>query len=277
MNSLKKTFLLLPVIFLTTVLNAFPPTLVSVSITDPLCVGTDNGSIVITATGTGTIQYSIDSGANFQASNIFSNLSAGSYEVIVQDGTGIVNQTVNLVYQKAITASFVPSVLTGDAVLDVDFFNTSVGAVDFNWNLDGASMNSTMTNPSFSYDVPGIYDVTLIASDNVCRDTASATITVTGASQIFDIPNIFSPNGDGINDNFFIPSVGLKSLEVFIYNRYGNIVCEWTGRNGYWDGHTYPSGQPVPDGTYFYFLKGIGVDQTVYDINGELTLIRNTN
>ncbi len=270
-----KILLLLTVIFLTTVLKAMPPILVSVSTTDPLCVGTDNGSIVITATGTGSIQYSIDSGANFQSSNIFSNLPAGSYEVIVQDGTGIVNQTVNLGYQKTVIASFIPSVFTGDAILDVDFTNTSTGAIDYNWNLDGGNMNSTMVHPSFSYDVPGIYFVSLIASDNNCKDTTQVSITVTGVSGISEIANIFSPNGDGINDRFYIPCVGMKSLEVFIYNRYGNIVYEWNGKNGFWDGHTYPAGQEVPDGTYYYFLKGIGFDQVDYDLNGELTLMRN--
>jgi gliding motility-associated-like protein len=275
MKGILKIVLLFSVIFLTTVLNAMPPTLVTVTTVDPLCIGVDNGSIVITATGTGTIQYSIDSGANFQSSNVFNNLSAGSYEVIVQDATGTVDQTVNLVYQKTVIASFVPSVITGDAVLDVDFTNTSIGAISYNWNLDGGNMNSTMMNPSFSYDIPGNYTVSLIASDNNCHDTTQSSITVTGVSGISEVANIFSPNGDGINDRFFIPCVGMKSLQVFIYNRYGNIVYEWSGKNGFWDGHTYPAGQPVPDGTYYYFLKAIGFDQVEYDLHGELTLMRN--
>lgn len=254
-----------------------PPTVVTISTTDPLCLGVDNGSIVITATGTGALQYSIDNGANFQSSNIFSNLPAGSYDVAVQDGTGITTQTIMLTYQKTVIAAFIPSVSGGTAILDVDFTNTSSGAIDYNWNLDEANMNSTQTNPSFSYDVPGVYDVRLIASDNNCRDTAFSTITVTGVSSIGEIANIFSPNGDGINDNFYIPCVGMKTLEVFIYNRYGNIVYEWTGKNGYWDGHTYPAGQAVPDGLYFYYLKGTGFDQVEYDLNGQLTLLRNTN
>jgi gliding motility-associated-like protein len=273
-KQMKFTFLII-ILFLSNVLNALPPTLVSVSPTDPLCIGIDNGSIVISATGTGTIQYSIDNGANFQSSNIFSNLAPGSYDVVVQDITGTTSQTVVLSYQKTVISSFIPSILSGDAVLDVDFTNTSLGAFTYNWNLDGANMNSTLTNPSFSYDVPGVYNVTLIASDGSCKDTSSSTITVTGVSSIGVIANIFSPNGDGINDNFFIPNVGMKSLEVYIFNRYGNVVYQWTGKNGFWDGHTYPSGQPVPDGSYFYYLKATGFDAVEYDLNGELTLLRN--
>jgi len=275
MRFIKKFIFLLSVMFLTNVLNALPPTLVSVSSTDPLCLGVETGSIVISATGTGTIQYSIDNGANFQSSNIFSNLPAGSYDVVVQDITGITTQTVVLNYQKTVVAAFIPSVLTGDAILVVDFTNTSSGALTYNWNLDGGNMNSTQTHPSFSYDVPGLYDVTLIASDGNCSDSSFSTITVTGVSSIGEIANIFSPNGDGINDNFLIPCVGMKTLEVYIFNRYGNIVYEWKGKNGFWDGHTYPSGQPVPDGTYFYYLKATGFDSVEYDLHGELTLLRN--
>lgn len=277
MRFFKNIVILISAIVLSVRLYAMPPTVVTISTTDPLCLGVDNGSIVITATGTGALQYSIDNGANFQSSNIFSNLPAGSYDVAVQDGTGITTQTIMLTYQKTVIAAFIPSVSGGTAILDVDFTNTSSGAIDYNWNLDEANMNSTQTNPSFSYDVPGVYDVRLIASDNNCRDTAFSTITVTGVSSIGEIANIFSPNGDGINDNFYIPCVGMKTLEVFIYNRYGNIVYEWTGKNGYWDGHTYPAGQAVPDGLYFYYLKGTGFDQVEYDLNGQLTLLRNTN
>lgn len=275
MKFLKNSVILISALVLSVTLYAVPPTFVTISTTNPLCMGVDNGSIVVTATGTGALLYSIDNGVNFQTANVFSSLTEGNFDVVVQDVTGITTQTVVLTYQKTINAAFVPSVLGGSAVLDVDFSNTSTGATDYNWNLDDGNMNSTQTNPSFSYDIPGVYDVRLIASDNNCLDTAFSTITVTGISSIGEIANIFSPNGDGVNDNFFIPTVGVKSLEVFIYNRYGNIVYEWSGKNGYWDGHTYPAGQAVPDGHYFYYLKGLGFDQVEYDLNGQLTLLRN--
>lgn len=274
MGILKKSIFLLVTLFLTIALNAMPPTVVSISKTDPLCLGTDNGTIVISATGTGPIQYSIDNGSNFQSSNVFVNLAPGSYDVVVMDGTGTITQTVVLTYQKTVIASFTPSVSSGAAVLTVDFTNTSSGATDYSWNLDGGNMNSTQTHPSFSYDTPGTFPVTLIAYDNGCADTTSTNIVVSGVSQIFDIANVFSPNDDDINDNFYVPSIGIKTMEVFIYNRYGEIVYEWTGKNGYWDGHTYPSGQAVPAGTYYYYVLATGFDQVEYDIHGQLTLLR---
>lgn len=256
---------------------SMPPTLVTVSLTHPLCIGVEDGAIVINATGTGTLQYSIDNGSNFQSSNIFTGLPAGTYDVVVQDITGNTNQQVILIYQKSILASFTPDVSAGPAELTVNFTNTSAGATDYAWNLDGMMMNSTMTHPVFTYEIPGTYPVTLIASDNNCLDTAYDTIRVSGASEILDIPNVFSPNSDGINDVFFIPSIGIEVMEVFVFNRYGEIVYEWYGRNGFWDGYTYPAGQPVPDGTYFYQVKATGFDQTEYFKNGILTLLRNSS
>jgi gliding motility-associated-like protein len=255
---------------------SMPPSLVTVSLTHPLCIGVEDGAIVINATGTGTLQYSIDNGVNFQSSNIFTALPAGTYDVVVQDVTGTTNQQVILIYQKSILASFTPDVAAGPAELTVNFNNTSVGATDYAWNLDGMMMNSTLTHPVFTYEIPGTYPVTLIASDNNCLDTAYDTIRVSGSSEILDIPNVFSPNNDGINDVFFIPSIGIEVMEVFVFNRYGEIVYEWYGRNGFWDGYTYPAGQPVPDGTYFYQVKATGFDQTEYFKTGILTLLRSS-
>lgn len=263
-------------LILTSGIWSMPPSLITVSLSHPLCIGVEDGSIVVNATGTGTLQYSIDNGTNFQSSNIFTGLSAGTYDVVVQDVTGSTTQQVILIYQKSILASFTPDVASGPAELTVNFTNSSVGATDYAWNLDGMMMNSTITNPVFTYEIPGNYPVTLVAYDNNCLDTAYDTIRVSGVSEILEIPNVFSPNNDGVNDVFFIPSVGIEFMEVFVFNRYGEIVYEWYGRNGFWDGYTYPAGQPVPDGTYFYQVTATGFDQTDYFEKGIVTLLRSS-
>lgn len=264
------------ILFIALSLNswAMPPAIVTIASTDPLCLGSDNGSISINATGTGAITYSIDNGATFQSTSVFNNLPPGTYDVVVQDGTGTTTQQIILNYQITVVAAFTPSTINGAAILSVDFTNLSSGATTYQWNLDGANNNSTLIDPSFSYDTPGVFPVTLIAMNGVCRDTANNTITVTGQSQILDIPNVMSPNNDGINDVFVIPSIGLKTLEVFIYNRYGELVYEWFGKYGQWDGHTYPAGQPVPEGTYYYYYKAVGFDNVNYDDKGIITVLR---
>jgi len=250
------------------------PVIDNIATNNPQCIGVDDGSITVSATGNGTMQYSIDNGSTFQSSNLFTGLTPGTYDIVVTDITGNSSSQITLAYEQTVTAAFTPSVTAGAAVLIVDFTNNSTGASTYNWNLDGGTAYSTMVNPTYSYDMPGTYTVTLIASDNACYDTATAVITVTGNSAILTTPNVFSPNNDGINDIFIIPSVGIETMEVFIFNRYGEIVYEWFGKNGYWDGHTYPAGQAVPDGTYYFYYKATGFDSQNFEDKGVLTISR---
>ena len=72
-----------------------------------------------------------------------------------------------------------------------------------------------------------------------------------------DIPNIFTPNGDGINDLFTIPCLSTTQTgELIVFNRWGDVVYETDKYHNQWDG-TH-NGQPLPDGTYFYILRANG-------------------
>jgi len=68
------------------------------------------------------------------------------------------------------------------------------------------------------------------------------------------IPNIFTPNGDGINDLLNISIIGLTDIQFIIYNRWGNIIFETNKEKESWDGHT-TSGEKCIEGTYYYVLK----------------------
>lgn len=108
-----------------------------------------------------------------------------------------------------------------------------------------------------------------------------ATVLVIVNDLPFFIPEAFSPNGDGINDKFEIKGLAkYKSVEIEIFNRWGNIVFqsknygEGQGRAGFWDGTAgyglrIGSG-PVPSGTYFYVLRLDGKEK----INGTIYLDR---
>lgn len=80
-------------------------------------------------------------------------------------------------------------------------------------------------------------------------------LSVTAKAQdIAEIPNIFTPNNDGINDVFRIRTNGVTALTVSIYNRYGGLVYRYFGLNGTWDGRSH-AGEPCVDGTYFVFAE----------------------
>ena len=67
------------------------------------------------------------------------------------------------------------------------------------------------------------------------------------------IPNVFSPNGDGINDKWIIKYLeSFKESNINVYNRYGQSIFHSVGYDNAWDG-TY-KGKPVPAGTYYYIV-----------------------
>jgi len=83
-----------------------------------------------------------------------------------------------------------------------------------------------------------------------------------------DIPNVFTPNGDGINDVFTIKSPLVTNLKGEIYDRWGTKVYEWhSSSGGGWDGRNAFTGMPCGEGTYYYLI-------TMTDVNGKSTLLK---
>jgi gliding motility-associated-like protein len=82
------------------------------------------------------------------------------------------------------------------------------------------------------------------------------------------IPEAFTPNGNGFNDNFVIPGIeGYKTRSVSIYSRYGTLVYEASEYNNDWNGTLLNTSTQVPDGTYYYiftFDNGVVVNGYVY-------------
>jgi gliding motility-associated-like protein len=101
-----------------------------------------------------------------------------------------------------------------------------------------------------------------------CVDTVQTIVTVLEGILI---PNVFSPNGDGTNDEFFIPNSGLKEYKIEIYDRWGVLIFESTAPEIHWDGRS-TSGNLCTDGTYYYILHAI-TNTADYSTTGFLTLI----
>jgi len=126
----------------------------------------------------------------------------------------------------------------------------------------------------------GCYEPYLIVMNRdlpECRDTAflETCIPVDNASEI-EVPNVFSPNGDGINDFFQVKAQTLKTFSGTIVNRWGRTVFEWENWENYedgWDGKLQ-GGTDASPGVYYYVIKAIGMDDIEYDLHGPLHLIR---
>lgn len=257
-----------------TVNSGAGPTLVGTTAIDPLCGGSD-GSIDINVIGNGPFDYSIDNGLTFQTSSTFTGLSAGLYDLVITDVDGCATTAqVTLVSGSAPVANCAATPTTGQAPLSVDFGNTSTGATSFFWDFDDGN-TSTDSIPNHIFTADGTYNVILVASNGnpACNDTCSVTIVVFGESSI-TVPNIFSPNNDGINDVFRVVSTGIDEMNGIILNRWGQKVYEWNGPGGAWDGRTAPGGQETPEGTYYYIITAVGLDGKMYEEKGAVTLVR---
>jgi gliding motility-associated-like protein len=201
----------------------------------------------------------------------------GTYSLQVSDAHCIANITgtvspVFVVPSIAIVDSFLINPATGSAPLTVSVTNTSSGATTYTWTFGNGTGSTLVNPPATSYSVTGTYTVVLYAQNGSCIDSTKKIVTVDVPTNLI-IPNIFSPNGDGVNDQFFIITTGINSLTCDIFNRWGELLYTMNAPNQVWDGRT-PNGGNAPDGTYFYILQAQGVDGKTYKQNGPLTLVR---
>jgi gliding motility-associated-like protein len=106
-----------------------------------------------------------------------------------------------------------------------------------------------------------------------CYD--SACKMVSNSFQIdFDIPNVFTPNGDNVNDVFNIKIKGDELYDLKIWNRWGGQVFESTDPKYMWNGRTNNTGEENPEGTYYFVFRYRLRGQTEQTVRGSITLIR---
>ena len=162
---------------------------------------------------------------------------------------------------------------------EVEFTNNSVFADTYEWSFGDLTANSADTDPTHIYPdlTGGSYTVTLLAISNAgCSDTATAIITIKDIL-IFYVPNIFTPDGNAVNNEFFpIFSAGLDIYDyhLTIFNRWGEIVFESYNVTGGWNGH-YGTGGLVDDGVYVWQLEfGETMSDKKHKHRGHVTVLK---
>ena len=156
----------------------------------------------------------------------------------------------------------------------VDFTNTSIGATNYVWQFDdGETLPiASQTNVQHIYNSTGTFNTCLIAANNFgCQDT-TCQIIVARIIPLLDVPNAFTPNGDGINDKVFVRGFGITKMMWRIYNRWGEEVFQTNDRFQGWDG-TY-KGAMQPKEVYHFVLAVQYSDKTKYEKKGDITLLR---
>ncbi len=155
--------------------------------------------------------------------------------------------------------------------LTVSFSNYSLHADSYLWDF-GDGESTTEISPKHTFKENGTYIITLTASSkNDCFTTMTSSDLVLSNYSIL-IPNAFSPNGDGVNDEFAINIVNLKKYQLQIFDRRGAMVFSTYDIFDNWKG-THKDG-PVPVGAYYYVITGTGVDDKPIKKTGQVTVIR---
>lgn len=147
----------------------------------------------------------------------------------------------------------------------------------FMWSPSNTLTCSDCPNPVASPFKTTIYTVKVF-SEFGCVNSDDVTITVVcDESQIF-IPNTFTPNGDGVNDIFYVRGEGISDVKTFrIYSRWGELMFEKSGINtndkaNGWDG-TF-NGQQLPPDVYVYMVEAFCENGDLLKLKGDITIIR---
>lgn len=163
--------------------------------------------------------------------------------------------------------------------LEVRFVNlsySSSGTIPYLWYF-GDGDSSTETHPVHQYKETDTYTITLYTNaGTACADTAAKTFLIDGdTAQDLFIPNVFTPNGDGLNDCYRIKGISAKcdQYKIQIYNRWGEIYYESTDPSHCWNGRN-EAGVSASVGVYYYIMSFKKRDQPRTEKRGTITLIR---
>jgi gliding motility-associated-like protein len=207
----------------------------------------------------------------------FNNAGLYSYNLVVRDSN---NCTDTLSKINSIQINPTPKVKTFTnpfyaSILDprITFIDSTQLAHNTNYTFgDGAT--STQTNTIHSYQATGEFNYSLFVSTQYgCSDTATGIIYIDDIASNY-IPNIFTPNNDGANDNFFIKGKNITNSTMQIFNRWGTLVCNSTNALIGWNGINQNNNSVADDGVYFYIIEITLGNNRTYKFNGNITLIK---
>ncbi len=143
---------------------------------------------------------------------------------------------------------------------------------NFSWSPSDKLSCSDCAEPTVNSLTSGIYAVTFTDA-NGCRDEDTVSVFAYCTDASLFIPNAFTPNTDGLNDDFRIEAIGIKELRYLrIYNRWGELVFETNSLTTGWDG-TY-KGKALDAGVFVYYLEAVCTTGFPFTRKGNVTLLR---
>jgi gliding motility-associated-like protein len=254
-------------------IGSVPKPQVAVTPPDTICAGDNTGLIVVTPiSGDAPFSYIW---SNFESTNVNAGLSPGLYSLTVTDAVGCdtIVQVVVPSYSGQISANYIGG---GDVGSTVEIeLNVNVPVTNVQWSPYIPGSEGSL-NVAFKPLQDSVYTV-IVTYGKGCKlyDTLAVNVYYYNAGWV--IPNTFTPNGDGINDNFkLITSPDLSSFHIWIFDRWGSKVFESTQVDFLWNGTDQFVGQkPFNSGVFSYVIEYQSlVSGSSGKIGGNITLVK---
>jgi len=260
----------------TAIITTAPPIdIITLIKSDIKCAGDNDGKITEVATGgNGTLSYTLIPPSTTQTTGVFTNLTPGTYTIQVKDGNNCIKDTVINI---ALLSPAMTTTITKKDIGCAGVNNDGSASVAISGGTGPFTYSWTITPPQTTASInnlfTGNYSVIITDANNCIALDKVFIAPVTCCESIF-FPNIFTPNRDGLNDDFYAKTfinLELKSFEI--YNRFGEKVWFSASISDKWEG-SYKNAD-CDMGTYYYFFKyKCLADGVEYVKKGDVILMR---
>lgn len=256
-------------------ITVITPPPIAANATPKICLGE---SAVLTASGGVTYSWTPSQTLTFpNAASTTANPTVNTtYSVVITTSTGcqfvlVTSVIVDHPSSIPVSANANPQVVVLGNNSTLTFIGDP-GAI-ITWYPLGSTVPTTGYTVSATPSISTTY--TAIAQYGVCKNNSQVKVDVTSNSCIDKdtfVPNTFTPNGDGSNDNLFVRSAFITQIYFAVYNRWGELVFETTDKNKGWDG--LYKGRPADVGVFGWYLKVKCPNGEENFKKGNVTLIR---
>ncbi len=183
---------------------------------------------------------------------VYDSVGVYTIMVVLSDTGGIVDTAIlqNYITVKDTTIDFLV-----DNTFQPNFcyfFKATDTVGMFDWNVENQWISDTTWTLFYIFNNPG--EQTVILRQHIAYNCVVEVEKTINVRDSVLVPNVFTPNNDGINDYFEIKTNGRDNYTLTILNRYGETIFRITSKRPYWDGRT-PSGEENPNGVYYYLLE----------------------
>ena len=235
----------------TTITQPETPISVVAEVSNIRCYGENNGYVITQASG-GTAPYLYTFEYNDQLVNVSEiyNLPQGFYNLTVSDAN-------SCLFTEQYIISEPSEIVAGYQSAGPSCINNNDGFIEFNVIGGTAPYSFSWTGGYSPVEyieglISGTYWIT-ITDENECSISIGPVILVDNEVDCLNIPNAFTPNGDGINDEWIIEGIHIfpKAI-VKVFNRWGQILYDAPASTGNWDG--FYNGKQLPTGSYLYVI-----------------------